>query len=140
MAKKSKKKPASGRIIAQNRKARHDFFIENTFEAGIELEGWEVKSLREGRVQLAESYVQFRNGEAWLTGAHISPLQTASTHISPNPTRERKLLLHRRELDQLRGAVERKGYTVVPLDLHWSKGKLVMCTEKDVRVLGPHLS
>lgn len=122
MAKKPKKKDSS-RIIALNRKARHDFFIDNHFEAGIALEGWEVKSLRDGRVQLKESYVQFRNGEAFLTGAHISPLPTASTHINPNPLRERKLLMHKRELDQLRGSVERKGFTAVPLDLHWSKGK-----------------
>jgi SsrA-binding protein len=97
--------------------------VEDTFEAGLALEGWEVKSLREGRAQLTESYVHLRDGEAWLLGAHIAPLTTASTHIHPDPTRTRKLLLHRHELDRLIGAVERKGYTLVPLNLHWSKGR-----------------
>ena len=97
--------------------------MEDTFEAGLALEGWEVKSLREGRAQLTESYVHLRDGEAWLLGAHIAPLTTASTHIHPDPTRTRKLLLHRHELDRLIGAVERKGYTLVPLNLHWSKGR-----------------
>lgn len=114
---------ASANIIAVNRKARHDYFIENTFEAGLSLEGWEVKSMREGRAQLAEAYVNLRNGEAWLIGAHFSPLTTASTHIQTEPTRARKLLLHRQELDRLTGAVERKGYTLVPLNLHWFKGR-----------------
>lgn len=114
---------ASANIIAVNRKARHDYFIENTFEAGLSLEGWEVKSMREGRAQLAEAYVNLRNGEAWLVGAHFSPLTTASTHIQTDPTRARKLLLHRHELDRLTGAVERKGYTLVPLNLHWVKGR-----------------
>lgn len=109
--------------IAVNKKARHDFFIEDHFEAGLVLEGWEVKSLREGRAQLSESYVHIRNGEAWLFGAHISPLVTVSSHITPDPRRTRKLLLHRPELDRLIGAVERKGYTLVPLNLHWSKGR-----------------
>lgn len=122
MAKKQAKQ-SSARIIALNKKARHDFFIEDRLEAGIALEGWEIKSLRAGRVQLRDSYVQFRDGEAWLTGVHISPLVSASTHVSPDPSRPRKLLLHRREIDHLRGAVERRGYTVVPLDLHWSKGR-----------------
>ncbi len=120
---KKKNKHDSARIIALNKKARHDFFIENRVEAGLSLEGWEVKSLREGRVQLKESYVQFRDGEAWLTGAHISPLASASTHVNPDPVRPRKLLLHRRELDQLRGAIERRGYTAIPLELHWTRGK-----------------
>lgn len=119
-AKNTKPGPAK---IAQNKKARHDYFIEDTFEAGLVLEGWEVKSLREGRVQLTESHVHIRNGEAFLLGAHITPLPTASTHIRPDPTRTRKLLLHRNELDRLIGAVERKGYTLVPLNLHWSKGR-----------------
>ncbi len=109
--------------VAVNKKARHDYFIEETFEAGLALEGWEVKSLRAGRAQLTESYVHVRNGEAWLLGAHITPLPTASTHVEPDPTRTRKLLMHRRELDRLVGAVERKGYTLVPLDLHWSRGR-----------------
>lgn len=116
------KKPESSKI-ALNKKARHDYFIEDTFEAGLALQGWEVKSLREGRAQLTESYVNIRNGEAWLLGAHITPLNTASTHVKTDPTRTRKLLLHRHELDRLIGAVERKGYTLVPLNLHWSKGR-----------------
>ncbi|MDC0178328.1 SsrA-binding protein SmpB [Woeseiaceae bacterium] len=109
--------------IAVNKKARYNYFIEDTFEAGIALEGWEVKSLRDRRAQLTESYVHVRNGEAWLFGAHISPLHTASSHVRPDPTRTRKLLLHRSELDRLIGAVERKGYTLVPLNLHWSHGR-----------------
>ncbi len=122
MSKKNTKKPAS-QLIAVNRRARHDYFIESTFEAGLVLEGWEVKSLRAGNAQLAEAYVNVKNGEAWLTGAHFAPLKTASTHVSPDPTRARKLLLHRLELDRLIGQVERKGLTLVPLDLHWSKGR-----------------
>lgn len=110
-------------MIAVNRKARHDYFIEDTFEAGLVLEGWEVKSLRAGSAQLSESYVYIRGNEAWLTGAHFSPLKTASTHVKTDPTRSRKLLLHRQELDRLVGAVERKGYALVPLDLHWHKGR-----------------
>lgn len=117
------KKNTTNSTIARNKKARHEFSVEDTFEAGLALEGWEVKSLREGRAQLTESYVHIRQGEAWLLGAHITPLTTASTHIRPDPTRTRKLLLHRHELDRLIGAVERKGYTLVPLNLHWSKGK-----------------
>ncbi len=120
-AKKSKK-PA-GNVIAVNRRARHDYFIEDTLEAGLVLEGWEVKSLRAGNAQLKEGYVNIRNGEAWLIGAHFSPLKTVSTHIKPDPTRSRKLLLNRGELDRLIGAVERKGYALVPLDLHWKKGR-----------------
>jgi len=109
--------------IARNKKARHEFFVEEEFEAGLSLQGWEVKSLRDGRAQLTESYVHIRDGEAWLLGAHIAPLTTASTHVHADPTRTRKLLLHRRELDRMIGAVERKGYTLVPLNLHWSKGR-----------------
>ncbi|NIL93531.1 MAG: SsrA-binding protein SmpB [Woeseiaceae bacterium] len=120
-AKKSKK-PA-GNVIAVNRRARHDYFIEDTLEAGLVLEGWEVKSLRAGNAQLKEGYVNIRNGEAWLIGAHFSPLKTVSTHIKPDPTRSRKLLLNRGELDRLIGAVERKGYALVPLDLHWKTGR-----------------
>jgi SsrA-binding protein len=125
MAKAKEKHSASGgsSTIALNRKARHDFFIEERFEAGLVLEGWEVKSLRAGRAQLKESYVQVRNGEIWLVGAHFSALPSASTHVSPDPTRSRKLLLHRREIDRLTGAVERRGYTLVPLALYWKKGK-----------------
>jgi SsrA-binding protein len=122
MAKKSAKKSA-GNLIAANRRARHDFFIEDTVEAGLSLEGWEVKSLREGRAQLTEGYVQIHQGEAWLMGAHFSPLLSASSHVRTDPTRRRKLLLHRGELDRLIGSVERKGYTLVPLDLHWTRGR-----------------
>ena len=109
--------------IALNKKARHDYFIEDRIEAGLALEGWEVKSLREGRVQLTESYIVLRNSEAWLFGFHITPLLSASTHITPDPKRTRKLLLHRRELDRLIGAVERKGYTLIPLALYWKRGR-----------------
>jgi len=122
MSQASKNTPGIA-TIARNKKARHEYFVEDTFEAGLVLEGWEVKSLRAGRAQLTESYVHIRNGEAWLLGAHISPLTTASTHVHPDPTRTRKLLLHRQQLDRLIGAVERKGYTLVALNLHWSKGK-----------------
>ena len=123
MGKKKSKPKAGSSTIALNKKARHDFFIEERFEAGLELQGWEVKSLREGRVQLSESYILVKNSEAWLLGVHISPLNSASTHVTPDPTRTRKLLLHRRELDKLIGAVERKGYTIVPLALYWKKGR-----------------
>jgi SsrA-binding protein len=122
MGKKKTKKPA-GNTIAVNRRARHDYFIEDRFEAGLSLEGWEVKSLREGNAQLTEAYVNLRRGEAWLVGAHFSPLRSTSTHVKADPTRDRKLLLHRHELDRLTGAVERKGYALVPLDLHWHKGR-----------------
>lgn len=123
MAKKPASKPGSS-TIALNRKARHDYFIEDNYEAGIMLQGWEVKSLRAGKVQLVDSYVFIKNGEAWISNLLITPLQTASTHISPEPTRVRKLLLHRSEIDRLIGAVERKGYTLIALALYWSKGKV----------------
>ena len=118
-----KSKQSNDHVIAVNRKARHDYFIEDKFEAGLVLEGWEAKSLRAGRAQLTESYVHLKNGEAYLIGAHFSPLNTASTHTKADPTRSRKLLLQRYELDRLVGAVERKGFTLVPLNLHWSKGR-----------------
>jgi len=120
MAKKEQKAPE--RVIAQNRKAWHDYFIDEKFEAGMVLQGWEVKSLRAGRAQLKEGYVVIDRGEAWLIGAHFSPLSSTSTHVQANPTRPRKLLLHQTELDKLVGAVERKGYALVPLDLHWTRG------------------
>jgi SsrA-binding protein len=120
---KPKDKKAASAKIAVNKKARFDFFIEDALQAGLALEGWEVKSLRAGRVQITESHVSIHKNEAWLLGAHIAPLATASTHIQPNPIRRRKLLLNRHELDKLIGAVERKGYTLVPLNLHWSKGR-----------------
>ncbi len=125
MAKKSKTvKGAGSSTIVTNKKARHDFFIEDKFEAGLVLEGWEVKSLRAGKVQLVDSYVLLKDDEAWLLGSLITPLPTASTHIKPDPQRTRKLLLHRHELDRLIGAVERKGYTLVALSLYWKKGRV----------------
>ncbi|MBT3348107.1 MAG: SsrA-binding protein SmpB [Thiotrichales bacterium] len=124
MAKPKKKKSHGGKNIALNKKAFHDFFVEDRYEAGISLEGWEVKSLREGRAQIKESYVLVRDGEAFLFGAHISPLSTASTHIHPDPMRSRKLLMHRRELDRLIGLVDRKGYTLVPLSIYWKFGRV----------------
>ena len=123
MSSKKNKNASGSPIIAQNRQATHEYFIEEKFEAGLVLEGWEVKSLRAGRAQLKESYVVLKNGEAWLLGAHISPLTSASTHIVPDPVRNRKLLLQRIELNRLIGHVERKGYTLAPLSLYWSKGK-----------------
>jgi SsrA-binding protein len=122
MSKKNANKTASN-VIAVNRRARFDYFIEDTFEAGLSLEGWEAKSLRNGGAQLTESYVNVHKGEAWLQGAHFAPPKTTSTHVKANPTRTRKLLLHRLELDRLIGQVERKGYSLVPLDLHWIKGR-----------------
>ncbi|SEP82683.1 SsrA-binding protein [Ectothiorhodospira magna] len=122
MSKKSK--PAQGSsTIALNKKAKHEYFIQERFEAGLALQGWEAKSLRAGRVQLSESYVLIKSGEAWLFGAHLTPLATASTHIHPDPMRSRKLLLHRAELNKLIGQVERKGYTLVPLALYWKRGR-----------------
>lgn len=121
---KSKSKKTTSSLIAANRRARHDYFIEQKIEAGLALQGWEVKSLREGRGQITEAYVNLHKGEAWLVGAHFSPLTSTSTHIQADPTRARKLLLNRYELDRLAGAVDRKGFTLVPLDLHWHKGKV----------------
>lgn len=119
----AKKKPDKTNTgIAANRKARFDYFIEDTYEAGLVLQGWEVKSLRAGRAQLKEAYVFIKNNEAFLFGAHISALPTASTHFVPDPVRTRKLLLNRAELEQLANAVDRKGYTIVPLELYWKKG------------------
>lgn len=118
-----KKKAAGSNTIALNKKAQHDYYLEQRFEAGLALEGWEVKSMREGRAQLKESYVIFKKGEAFLIGAHMSPLSTTSTHIEADPVRTRKLLLNRRELNKLIGAVQREGYTVVPVALYWSKNR-----------------
>jgi SsrA-binding protein len=118
----TKKKKPGGNTIALNKRARHDYFIEEKFEAGIVLEGWEVKSMRESHAQLTESYVFIKNGEAFISGMHITPLYTASTHVNPENTRVRKLLLHRKQLDKLIGAVERKGYTLVGTALYWSHG------------------
>ena len=110
--------------IIQNKKAFHDYFIEEKHEAGIVLEGWEVKAIRAGRCQIKEAYIVVRKGEIFITGCHISPLITASTHVSTDSTRTRKLLLHSDEINKLIGKVERAGYTVVPLDVHYSRGKI----------------
>ena len=110
--------------IIQNKKAFHDFFIEDKYEAGLMLEGWEVKAIRAGRVQLKEAYVVVKDGELWLIGSHISPLATASTHIHPDPTRTRKLLLHAHEIDKIIGKVQRAGYTLMPLDMHYKNGRV----------------
>ncbi|MDI6746859.1 MAG: SsrA-binding protein SmpB [Rhodocyclaceae bacterium] len=110
--------------ITENKKAFHDYFVEERFEAGLVLEGWEVKSIRAGRAQLKEAYVIIKNGELWLIGCHISPLSTASTHINPDPVRTRKLLLHEREIGKLIGKVERAGYALVPINLHFTKGRI----------------
>lgn len=121
---KQKKHPSG--TIALNKKALHDYFIEHKFEAGLVLSGWEVKSLRAGKAQLVDSYILLKNGEAWLMGCHISPLTTASTHVYADPTRTRKLLLNRRELEKLFGAVQAKGYTCVALSIYW-KAHLIKC-------------
>lgn len=110
--------------IVDNKKAFHDYFIEERYEAGMALDGWEVKSIRAGRVQLKEAYVIVRQGEVFLFGSHISPLPTASTHVSPDPVRTRKLLLNAEEIKRLIGKVERAGYTLVPLNLHYTKGRI----------------
>lgn len=121
MSKKAKK--PVGQICA-NKKARFEYFIEETFEAGLELLGWEVKSIRAGKMTITESYVIFKNGEAFLFGSHIQPLITSSTHISPDNIRTRKLLLHRKQIDKLIGMVNQKGYSVVPLACYWSNGRV----------------
>ncbi len=110
--------------IIENRKASHDYFIEERHEAGLVLEGWEVKAIRAGRAQLKEAYVVILDGELALIGSHISPLATASTHINPDPVRTRKLLMHEAEISKLVGQVERAGYTLVPLDLHYTRGRI----------------
>jgi len=125
MAKSAKKKDKSktGSTIALNKKARHNYILEDRLEAGLALEGWEVKSLRAGKVQMVDSYVLLKDNQAWLFGCLITPLPTASTHIHPDPTRTRKLLLHRDEIDRLVGAVERKGYSLIATALYWKKGR-----------------
>lgn len=110
--------------IVANRKALHDYFVDERFEAGLVLEGWEVKAIRAGRAQIGEAYVMVRNGALWLIGAHVSPLGSASTHISPDPQRTRKLLMHAEEIRRLVGKVEQRGYTLIPLDLHYAKGRI----------------
>lgn len=110
--------------IAQNRKAFHNYFVEERYEAGLSLEGWEVKAIRAGRVQLGDAYVLVRKGELWLVGAHISPLPTVSTHFVPDPVRSRKLLMRGEEIQRLIGKVEQRGYTLIPLDMHYRKGRI----------------
>ena len=120
MAKTVKQLRAS---IARNKKAAYNYFIDERFEAGLALKGWEVKSLRAGKAQLSEAYVTMRGGEAWLFGAHVTPLSSASSHVDADPARTRKLLMHRREIDRLTGLVERRGFTLVPLELYWKRGR-----------------
>lgn len=122
--KKNKKTGKPSSTIALNKKAKFDFFIEDRIEAGMELQGWEVKSLREGKVQIAESYVFIKEGEAFISGMIVTPLKTAAAYTNPEPSRIRKLLLHRSEIDKLIGAVDRKGYTLVALALYWKRGKV----------------
>jgi SsrA-binding protein len=110
--------------IAQNRKAFHDYHVEERFEAGLVLQGWEVKAIRAGRAQLADAYVMEHGEALWLIGGHIAPLATASTHVTPDPGRTRKLLMHGEEIKRLLGKVRQRGYTLVPLDLHFSKGRI----------------
>ena len=110
--------------IVQNRKAFHDYFVEERYEAGLALEGWEVKAVRAGRAQISDAYVIVKGGALWLIGSHISPLPAASTHIQPDPARTRKLLMHADEIRRLVGKVEQRGYTLIPLDLHFSKGRI----------------
>ena len=110
--------------ITENRKAFHDYFIEERLEAGLALKGWEAKSIRAGLVQIKEAYVILKDGEAWLIGAHITPMNSASTHVVPDPTRSRKLLLHAEEIRKLIGSVERDGYALVPIDLHYTRGRI----------------
>ena len=120
---KAGKRKAADSTIALNKRARHEYYIEERFEAGIALLGWEVKSLREGRINFGDSYALIKNGELYLFGAQITPLSTVSTHVVAEPMRTRKLLLHRNEIDKLIGAVERKGYTVVPTAMYWKAGR-----------------
>ena len=120
----TKKEQKEQSLIAQNKKARFDYFIEDRLEAGLALQGWEVKSMRAGKAQLTDSFVIFRDGEAWLLGSHVTPLNTVSTHVIAEPKRTRKLLMNRREIDRLIGLVERKGYTLIALELYWSKNKV----------------
>src|SRR5512146_2373777 len=110
--------------IVDNKKAFHDYFIEERYEAGLVLEGWEVKAIRAGRAQIKEAYVILKGEEPWVIGMHVSPLPAASTHVRPDPTRTRKLLLNAEEIRRLIGKVEQRGYTLVPLDLHYSKGRV----------------
>lgn len=123
MAKK-KKAQSNSNTICQNKRARHEYHIDEKFEAGLALAGWEAKSLREGRAQLVDSYVILHNNEAWLIGAHFTPLKTACTHVVADPTRERKLLLHRRQIDKIAHVTQSKGYTCVALALYWKQNRV----------------
>lgn len=120
----NKPKTAGTKPIATNRKAHHEYTVEQRFEAGLRLLGWEVKSIRDGKVQIAESYILIKRGEAWWLGAHITPLISASTHVKAEPDRTRKLLLHRKEINTLAGLAERQGYALIPLELYWKYGKV----------------
>lgn len=120
----SNKPKVPDRVATTNRKASHDYILEDKYEAGIVLYGWEVKSIRQGRVNLKESYIVPQGGELYLVGAHVSPTKSVSTHVVAEPTRKRKLLLHRVEINRLVGAVERKGYSMVPMQMYWSRGKV----------------
>ncbi len=126
MTKSPKQATSSGGTIAQNRRARHEYFIEDKFEAGLALMGWEIKSMRAGKANITDAYVLMKGNEAWLLGAHITPLIQASTHVIAEPTRTRKLLLNRREINRIMGAIQQKGHTCVPLSLYWHHG-LVKC-------------
>ena len=126
MAKKKKTKANVGSRIAQNKKARYDYAIEENFEAGLSLLGWEIKSIRDGRIQMGESYVFIRDGELWWFGASITPLTTASTHVNTDPFRNRKLLMHRKEINRLIGKLDIQGFTLVPLSIYWKNGKVKM--------------
>ena len=110
--------------IVENRKAFHDYFVEERYEAGLVLEGWEVKAIRAGRANIGDAYVIVQEGALWLIGSHISPLLAASTHVKPDPMRTRKLLMHAEEIRRLVGKVEQRGYTLIPLDLHFAKGRI----------------
>ena len=123
MANKKKSKKAPSATIVLNRKARLDFHIEDRIEAGVVLEGWEVKSLRAGKIQIIDGYIHLKNGEAFLQGAVITPMLSASTHVEPDPRRSRKLLLHRQEISRLIGAVDRKGFTIIATAMYWKRGK-----------------
>lgn len=124
MGKKSKKSKTSSNTIVVNKKARHDYFIEQSLEAGLSLEGWEVKSLRDNKVHIKESYVILKNSELFLFGAHITPMAHASTHVNPDPTRTRKLLLNRLEINRIKDKINQKGATIVPLKLYWVRGRV----------------
>ena len=126
MAKKPDSTKTKNSRIADNKKASFNYFFEERFEAGIVLEGWEVKSLREGKVQLTDGYVVIRNGELFVVGCQINPLNSASTHVNPDAVRTKKLLMHKDEIRRLIGKVEQKGYTLVPINLHWKEGKVKM--------------